>query len=86
MLLENLSQLITPDALERHRDYLMYHYETLMRQQNDGKLRKNKYDISDDDSTQYESSVNIRGIPYKSVNIDKRQERIATWWLIVVND
>ena len=84
-LLSNLAQLITPDALERHRDYLMYHYETMVRQENDGKL-KSKYDISDDDDDDDDDNIqqNIDdddGVKYKSVKLDKRQEHIAIWWL-----
>lgn len=80
-LLENLSELITPDALERHRDYLMYHYDNIIRLKNEGEIT-NKYDISSDDGSESTNNLNQKlFINYKKIKLTKRQEKIAIWWL-----
>merc|ERR1719193_2594632 len=37
-LLENINKLITNEALEKHREYLEYQYENLIRMKNQGKF------------------------------------------------
>ena len=53
-LLENISKLITPDGLEKHRDFIMYRYEEIVRMKQTGQLA-NKYDVSDDESNAEET-------------------------------
>lgn len=82
-LLLHLAELITPDALERHRDYLMYHYESSVgeedRDQSGQPKGHQKYDISEDEDSDDMDSEVVGD--YKAVDLDKRQERIGMWWL-----
>jgi len=75
-LLENLHKLITPEALELHRPYLMYQYENLMRMQQAGRF-DNPYGVSSDESIDMEAR-------FKEVELTKKQERIMKWWLLHV--